>query len=164
MPKAVICMASTQTQAQIIINRLQHAGIEADNISLVMSDQSTRYGQPANLTSLLTLLKNVGRLVIPGVGFFLAAGPLLAEVQKTPDSTHDGVAGALVKFGLAEDEARRYQDMVKSGEILITFHAPDKDEAQRIREILDNTDGECVSIIGEEDFVFVNDQLRSSRM
>lgn len=164
MPKAVICMAKTQTQAQVIISRLQHAGILADNISIVMSDQSTRYGQPANSESLLTLLKNIGRLVIPGVGFFLAAGPLISEIQKTPQSTHDGLAGALVSLGLPEHEANRYQDMVKSWGILIAFHAPDKDEAQRIREILDNTDSECISVIGEEDLISADHYLRSTSM
>lgn len=164
MSKAVICMAKTQTQAQVIITRLQHAGILPDNISIVMADHSTRYGQPANLEGLLTLLKNVGRLVIPGVGFFLATGPLLLETQNTPESVHNGVAGALVNFGLPDYEANWYQDMVKAGAILIVFHAPDKDEAQRIREILDNTDVDSISVVGEEDIASMDDQLQSRQM
>lgn len=161
MPKAVICMAKTQTQAQAIVNRLEHAGIAPDDISIVMSDHSGRLGQVANSEALLGLLKGVGRLVIPGAGFFIAAGPLLSAIQETPQSTRAGVAGALMSFGLPESEASRRQDLVKAGAILISFHAPDNDEAQRIREILDNTDVEDISIVGEEDLTDMNRYLRS---
>lgn len=151
MPKAVICMAKTQTQAQIIIDRLEHAGISPDDVSIVMSDHSSRFGFSPNSDVLLALLKSVGRIVIPGVGFFVAAGPLLNAIQYSPQSTSAGVAGALVHFGLPEFEASRRQELVQSGAILISFHTSNNDEARRIREILDNTDGEDISVIGEED-------------
>lgn len=161
MPKAVICMAKTQTQSQAIISRLQHAGIASDDISIVMSDHSGRYGQLPNSAALLCLLKGVGKIVMPGAGFFVAAGPILTVIHDTPTSTLEGVAGALVSFGLAEYEASRLQDLVRSGAILIVFHTPDNDEARRIREILDNTDVEDISIVGEEDLTDTGHYLRS---
>lgn len=162
MPKAVICMAKTQTQAQVIINRLENAGIASDHISIVMSDHSNRFGQPANLEALLCLLNNVNRLVIPGAGFFIAAGPLIAAIQETPQSARERVVGALIHFGMQEFDATRYEDMVRKGDILMSFHAPDNDEAQRIGEILDNTDVENIMIIGEEDLTALNYSVRSS--
>lgn len=161
MPKAVICMAKTQTQSQVIISRLQHAGIAPDDISIVMSDHSGRYGQLPNSEALLSLLKGVGKIVIPGAGFFVAAGPILTAIRDTPQSTLEGVAGALVSFGLAEYEASRLQDLARSGAILIVFHTPDNDEARRIREILDNTDVEDISIVGEEDLTDTGHYMRS---
>ena len=161
MPKTVICMASTQTQAQAIVNRLEHAGIAANDISIVMADHSGRYGQAPNSESLLGLLEGVGRIVIPGAGFFIAAGPILSAIHDTPQSTLDGVAGALMGFGLPEYEASRHQNMIKAGGILICFRTPDNDEAWRIREILDNTDVEDISIVGEEDLSDMNRYLNS---
>lgn len=162
MPKAVICMAKTQTQAQIIIDRLEHAGIEPDDVSIVMSDHSSRFGFPPNSENLLRLLKGVGRIVIAGAGFFVAAGPLLKAIQDSPQSTSAGVAGALIHFGLPEHEASRHQELVQLGAILIAFHTSNNDEAQRIREILENTDGEDISVIGEEDLADM-DIYKSSR-
>lgn len=162
MPKAVICMAKTQVQAQGIIKRLECAGIGADHVSIVMSDHSSRFGQPANSEALMRLLNNVKRLVIPGAGFFIVAGPLNAAIQETPLSAREKVVGALLHFGMSEYDATRYEDMVKQGDILVSFHAPDNDEAQRIEEILDNTDVENIMIIGEEDFTVVNHSVRSS--
>lgn len=162
MPKAVICMAKTQTQAQVIIKRLECAGIALDHISIVMSDHSSRFGQPANLEALLSLLNNVKRWVIPEAGFFIAAGPLMAAIQEIPPSVREKVMGALIHFGMCESDATRYEEMVKKGDILMSFHAPDNDEAQRIGEILDNTDVENIMIIGEEDLTAVNPSLRSS--
>lgn len=160
MPKAVICMAKTQTQAHAVINRLQHAGIASVDISIVMPDHSGRYGQLANSEALLGLLSGLGKIVIPGAGFFIAAGPILLAIQNTPKSTLESVSGALINFGLPEYESIRLQDLVKSGAILISFRTSDNDEAQRIREILDNTDVEDISIVGEED---LNDTCQSLR-
>lgn len=161
MPKAVICMTKTQNQAHAIINRLEHAGIASVDISIVMSDHSGRYGHMANSEALVGLLSGVGKIVMPGAGFFVAAGPILTAIHNTPKSTLEGVAGALVGFGLPEYEASRLQDMVRSGAILISFHTPDNDEAHRIREILDNTDVEDISIVGEEDLTDRLHYLRS---
>ena len=161
MPKTVICMANTQTQAQAIVNRLEHAGIAPDDISIVMADHSGRYGHAPNSESLLGLLEGVGRIVIPGAGFFIAAGPILRAIQDTPQSTLDGVAGALMGFGLPAYEAIRHQDLVKAGAILMAFRTPDSDEARRIREILDNTDVEDISIVGEENLTEMSRHLNS---
>ena len=160
MPKAVICMAKTQTQAHTIINRLQHAGIAPVDISIVMPDHSRRHGL-SNSEALLSLLSGIGKIVIPAAGFFIVAGPISIAIRNTSKSTREGVAGVLIYFGLTEYEASRLQDLVKSGAILISFHTPDNDEAQRIREILDNTDVEDISIVGEEDLSDSRHYLRS---
>ena len=161
MPKTVICIVKNQTQAHTVINRLQHAGIASDNISLVMSDHSGRYGQKPNSEDLLGLLSRTGKIVMPRAGFFVAAGPILVAIQDTPESTLKGVSGALISFGLPEFEANRLHDMVRSGAILIAFHTPDNDEAQRIREILDNANVEEISIAGDEDLSDTRHYLRS---
>lgn len=161
MPKAVICMVKTQTQAQALLTRLAHAGIGPDHVSLVMADHSERHGYPPNSEALLGLLTGVGRIVMSGTGFFIVAGPVLNAIQDSPQSTLEGVAGALMHFGSNKQEAHDYQDWGRAGNILVVFHAPDNDEAQRIREILDNADVEKISIIGEEDLTDMNRYLHT---
>lgn len=151
MAKIVTCIAKTQTQAQVIIDRLEHAGIEPKDVSIVMADHSGKLGSLPNSEALLGLLTVIGKIVIPRAGFFIAAGPLLDVIRDTPKSTLEGVAGALVHSGLPGHEASRLEDLIKSGAILIAFYTPYNDEALRIREILDNTDVEDISIAGEED-------------
>lgn len=161
MSKTVLCMAKTQAQAHTIIDRLERAGIESKDVSLVMADYSVKYGHVPNSENLLKLLTGIGKIVMPHAGFFVAAGPILTVIRDTPKSTLEGVAGALVHFGLPEYEASRLQDMVKSGAILLAFHTPDNDEANRIREILDNTDAEDIFIAGEEDLTGTHHFMRS---
>jgi len=161
MPKAVICLAKTQTEAQATVSRLEQAGIASADISIVFADHSGRYGHAANSPALLGLLTGMGKIVIPGAGFYIAAGPILTAIRDTPKSTLEGVHGALMSFGLSEYEASRLQDQVKSGAILMTFHTPDNDEAQRIREILDNTEVEDICVVGEEDLTDSHHSLRS---
>lgn len=151
MPKIILCILENQSQAQTIIDRIEHAGIEPANISIAMGDQSERYGQEAPSPGLLDLLARTGKIVIRGSGFFLLAGPLLATLQETPKSILEGLAGALHHLGLPEFEANRIQDWVKTGKILVVFHVPDNDEAHRISEILHNTDAKDISVYGEED-------------
>lgn len=163
MAKTVLCMAKTQAQAHTIIDRLEHAGIESKDVSLVMADHSVKYGHVPNSEDLLKLLTGIGKITMPHAGFFVVAGPLLTVIRDTPKSTLEGVAGALVHFGFPEYEASRLQDMVKSGAILLSFHTPDNDEANRIREILENTDAEDISIAGEEDLTGTHHFMRSLR-
>lgn len=152
MPKAVICMANTQTQAQVIIDRLERAGVAPGEVSLVMPDNSSRYGFCPNSPELLGLLRNPGRIVMSGYGFFVVAGPLCSLMHASAHATAAGLVGALTDFGLEESKASDYQQRVKLGGILILFHTSHNDEALRIQEILENTDGEEILIFGEGDF------------
>ncbi len=182
MSKAVICIAKTQIQAETIITRLQQAGISTSDISVLMPDRSgsrdfahehnTKAPEGATIGvgaggvagGVLGLLAGIGALAIPGVGPFIAAGPIMAALSGAAvGATIGGIAGALVGLGMPEFEAKQYESKVKNGNILISVHAYDKDEAERIEEILEAADAEDISVTGEEDVSDSDEPVRRRR-
>ena len=168
MSKAVICLANTKDQAETIVTNLKNSGILNTNISVLLPDLSgnrdfshehntkapegTTIGVSAGGVAggVLGLLAGIGALAIPGVGPFIAAGPIMAALSGAAvGAAIGGVAGALVGMGMPEYEAKQYEDKVKNGNILISVHSNDNDEAQRIKEIMEDAEAEDVSITGE---------------
>jgi len=91
-------------------------------------------------------LAGIGTLAIPGVGPLVAAGPILAALSGLAvGGTVGGVSGALIGMGIPEYEARQYEGRLREGNILISIHADDSDQASRIREILSEEKAEDVS-------------------
>lgn len=94
----------------------------------------------------LGLLAGVGALAIPGVGPFIAAGPIMAALSGAAiGATTGGVVGGLIGMGIPEIEAKRYEDKLKSGNYLIAVHAHDGDETDRAKEIFKNAGADDIS-------------------
>lgn len=168
MSKAVICLANTRDHAESIITNLTNAGISTSNISVLLSDRSgnrdfahernTKAPEGATMGAsaggvaggVLGLLAGIGALAIPGVGPFIAAGPIMAALSGAAvGAAIGGVTGALVGMGMPEYEAKQYEDKVKNGNVLISIHSNDSDEAERIKDIMEDAEAEDVSITGE---------------
>src|SRR5947209_19651926 len=91
----------------------------------------------------LGLLAGIGALAIPGVGPFIAAGPIMATLAGVGvGGTVGGVVGALVGMGIPEYEAKRYEGAVKSGGILLSVHCDNSDWTKKAKEILEQTGAE----------------------
>jgi hypothetical protein len=89
-------------------------------------------------------------LAIPGVGPFIAAGPIVAALAGAgAGGVIGGIAGALVGMGIPEYEAKRYEGRVKEGGILLSVHCDDSNWTKRAKEILERTGAEDVSSTGE---------------
>jgi hypothetical protein len=95
-------------------------------------------------------LAGIGALAIPGVGPFIAAGPIVAALAGLGvGGAVGGIAGALIGMGIPEYEAKRYEGRVKSGGILLSVHSDDSDWTKRAKEILENTGAQDVASAGE---------------
>jgi hypothetical protein len=95
-------------------------------------------------------LAGIGALAIPGLGPFIAAGPIMAALAGAGvGGTVGGVVGALVGMGIPEYEAKRYEGRVKSGGILLSVHCDNSEWTKKAREILTQTGAEDVSSTGE---------------
>jgi hypothetical protein len=95
-------------------------------------------------------LVGIGALAIPGVGAFIAAGPILAALAGMgAGAVLGGASGALVGLGIPEYEAQRYEGSVKAGGILVSVHCDDPGWASRAKEILEAAGAEDVSASGE---------------
>ena len=95
-------------------------------------------------------LVGIGSLAIPGLGPFIAAGPIVAALAGAgAGAAVGGLVGALVGMGIPEYEAKRYEGRVKNGGILLSVHADSSDWTKRAKEILGRTGAEDVSSTGE---------------
>lgn len=161
---SVFGIVKTYSQAEQIVESLQTAGFDSSEISVLLPDKEGKHDighvkatkAPEGATTgaatggvtggVLGLLAGIGALAIPGVGPFIAAGPIMAALSGAAiGATTGGVVGGLIGLGIPEIEARRYVDKLKSGNYLIAVHVHDGDEKDRAKEIFESADAEDIS-------------------
>ena len=153
--KSVFCLATSRTQAEQIVDQLKTSNFSNNDISVLFPDKETNRdfahekntkapegavtgaGTGGVLGGALGWLVGIGALAIPGVGPFIAAGPIMAALSGAAiGATAGGVAGGLIGLGIPELEAKRYEGKIKQGNILISVHAEDSDEIKRAKAAL----------------------------
>lgn len=168
--KSVFCIANSYAQADTIVDRLKAANFSYSDISVLFPDKSgTRdfahekntkapegaaagAGTGGAVGGALGWLAGIGMLAIPGVGPFIAAGPIMAALSGAAvGAAVGGIGGALVGMGIPEYEAKRYEGKVKSGNILISVHTDTSDELKRAKEIFEECRAGDISTAGEAD-------------
>lgn len=168
MSKTVICLANTQTQAETIVQRLNESGIPTSDVSVLLPDKAgtrdfaheqhtkapegTAIGAGAGGVTggVFGLLVGIGALAIPGLGPFIAAGPIMAALSGAAvGATIGGIAGALIGMGIPEYEAKQYEAKIKEGNILISVHTADGDVVDRVKKIMKEAGADDISSTGE---------------
>ena len=95
-------------------------------------------------------LLGVGALAIPGLGPFIAAGPIMAALAGAGvGGAVGGITGALIGMGIPEYEAKRYEGRVKDGGILLSVHCDTSEGVKRAKQVLERTGAQDVSSSGE---------------
>lgn len=95
-------------------------------------------------------LAGVGALAIPGLGPFIAAGPIMGLLAGAgAGGAIGGLVGSLVGMGIPEYEAKRYEGRIKSGGILLSVHCDESEWVTRAKRILEETGAEDISSSGE---------------
>lgn len=95
-------------------------------------------------------LVGLGTLAIPGIGPFVAAGPIMAALAGAGvGGTVGGVAGGLIGLGIPEYEAKRYEDFVKKGGILLSVHVDDSAWEKKAKKLMETTGAKDISSTGE---------------
>lgn len=166
---AVFGIYSTRTAVENATDSLVQAGFPLSDISVLLpeslggpkdmgTEKATKApeGAAAGVTTggviggTLGLLAGVGMLAIPGLGPFIAAGPIMAGLAGLGvGGAVGGVTGALIGMGIPEFEAKRYEGRLKKGGILLSVHCDTSDEIKRAKEVVERTGGEDVSSTGE---------------
>jgi len=155
MSTTVYAILPTVEDADRVVDELRRRGFASGDISLLFPDrkQTTDFvhekhtkapeGATAGVTTggviggALGWLAGIGSLAIPGVGPFIAAGPIMAALSGAAiGATVGGITGALVGMGIPEVEAKRYEGKLKEGHILISVLASDADDAEEVEEVL----------------------------
>jgi hypothetical protein len=95
-------------------------------------------------------LAGIGALTIPGLGPFIAAGPLMVSLAGLgAGGAVGGIAGALIGAGIPEYEARRFEGRVRNGGILLSVHCDNSEWTKRAKEILKSTGADDIASTGE---------------
>lgn len=169
MATSVFCIVKTSPQAESIVDDLRASGFSSNDISVLFPDKAgTRdfahekntkapEGAAAGATTggvvggTLGWLVGIGALAIPGLGPFIAAGPIMAALGGAAvGAAAGGVTGALVGMGIPELEAKQYEGKLRSGNLLISVHTEDRDQRSRAKEIFERHGAEDISSAGEE--------------
>lgn len=166
--KSVICIAPSEFKASLIVGCLKDEGFSNNDISVLLPDKrGTRDfayekgtkapegaavggGTGAVLGGTLGWLVGIGALAIPGVGPFVAAGPITAALSGAAvGGAVGGLGGALVGMGVPEYEAKQFEGKLKEGNILISVHCRNSEEIDRVKSVFKKADAEDISVVGE---------------
>lgn len=167
--KSVFGFARDEAQACRIVDELKSAGFNNNDISALLPDRSgtrdfahkketkapegavTGASTGGVLGGVLGWLVGVGSLAIPGVGPFIAAGPIMAALGGAAvGGAAGGVVGALIGMGVPEYEAKRYEARLRDGRILLSVHSESSDSTKRAKEIFERAGAEEIATAGEE--------------
>ena len=168
--KATFGMVRSEAQAETAVDALQSAGFSGSDISVLFPDKGgtrdfayekntkapegavTGAGAGGVVGGTLGLLAGIGTLAIPGLGPFIAAGPIMAALSgAAAGATVGGVAGALIGLGIPELEAKRYAGKIQDGGVLISVHVENAEETRRAKSVLEQSGATDVVSAGESD-------------
>ena len=169
MSKSIVGIAKNRLDVETAVADLRASGIAATDISVLVPDsggipetgtvKATKAPEGAATGAVaggvtggaIGLLAGVGSLAIPGLGPFIAAGPIMAALSGAAvGATAGGMIGALTGLGIPELEAKLYEHRIKKGGYLVAVHVNDSNESKDIREILKRNHLEDVSAVTEK--------------
>jgi hypothetical protein len=165
------------------LEALRTAGFRGTDISVLMPENvgtkdfvhkkdtkapegaTTGVASGAVIGGALGWLAGIGALAIPGLGPFIAAGPIMGLLAGAgAGGAVGGVAGALIGMGIPEYEAKRYEGRVKSGGILLSVHCDSSEWVKRGKQILERTGAEEIGTAGEASADYAMSDRPASRI
>jgi len=166
---AVFGIFGSRAAAERCVDLLLSNSFRSDDISVLAPDrQATKElatekntkvpeGTAAGATAggaiggTLGLLAGIGSLAIPGLGPFIAAGPIMGALAGAgAGAAAGGLIGALVGMGIPEYEAKRYEGRVKNGGILVSVHCDNSDWVSKAKNVLKEAGADDISSAGEK--------------
>lgn len=166
--KSVFCIATSREQADRIVDNLKIASFSSNDISVLFPDKGTTRdfahekntkapegavtgaGTGGVIGGALGWIAGIGALAIPGIGPFIAAGPIMAALSGAAiGATVGGITGALIGMGIPELEAKRYEGKIKAGNLLISVHTENSEQVNLAKDIFDKAGAEDICTTGE---------------
>src|SRR5450432_1360069 len=165
---AVFGIYPSYTAVEVGVDALREAGFRNTDISALFPENAgtrdfahekntkapegatTGAGTGAVLGGAMGWLLGIGAIAIPGLGPFIAAGPIMAALAGAGvGGAVGGITGALVGMGIPEYEAKRYEGRVKDGGVLLSVHFNTSEEISKAETLLKQTGAEDIASTGE---------------
>ena len=166
--KSVLGIYATRPGTENAIAAFREAGFANTDISLLLPESlgskelvtqketkapegaSVGAGSGAVIGGALGWLAGIGALAIPGLGPFIAAGPIMATLAGIGvGGAVGGFSGLLIGLGLPEYEAKHYEARMQKGGILLSVHCESSDEIDRAKRIMERAGAEDISVVSE---------------
>lgn len=176
--RKIVGVFHTEQEVMDTIERLQAQGYRMDEISVIAKDRNEittvieergTKGPEGVTAGAVTggalggiggLLLGMGALAIPGIGPFIAAGPIVAGLTGMAVGAGSGsLIGGLIGLGFPEDEAKIYNDYLESGHILVLVDS-DRDRESHVYDTF-RTNNSLNASMYEDDYSY-RDRNRDS--
>jgi hypothetical protein len=165
---AVVGIYPTHASLEVGVQALKDAGFRPTDISVLYPENQGGKGSAyvngeaapegaatgasagAVVGGILGWLAGVGTLAIPGMGPFVAAGPIIAALAGAGAAgLVGGLAGGLAGLGVPASEANGYQERLKEGGTLLSVQSDNLYWMLRAKEILYSTGALDISSPGQ---------------
>lgn len=169
MSKSIVGIAKSRPEVEAVVDDLITNNVLAEDISVLLPDsggipdtglvKATKAPEGATTGAItggvaggaLGVLAGIGALAIPGVGPFIAAGPIMAALSGAAvGAAAGGVVGSLVGLGIPELEAKVYEKRINEGGYLVAVHVRDDYRPKAIREVLERNGLEDITAVSEK--------------
>ena len=167
--KALFAIFDNRSSVESAVTRLKADGFRSSDVSVLLQDggDTKAFAHKMNTKApegaatgattgalaggALGWLAGVGALAIPGIGPFVAAGPIMAAIAGAGiGGTVGGVAGGLIGLGIPEYEAKRFESEVKNGGMLLSVHVDDAAWSAKAKQIVRDCGARDISVASEE--------------
>jgi hypothetical protein len=166
--KTVFGIIASRQQSENTVHSLQQAGFGTNDISALLPDkggtrdfaheQHTKapegalmgVGAGGAVGGTLGLLAGLGLLAVPGIGPFLAVGPIFAALGGAAvGAAAVGIVGGLVGMGVPELVAKQYEGKLRGGNILVSVHCENETERLLAKQVLETNGAKHIVSTGE---------------
>lgn len=162
--KSIFCFATSRHQADRIVDHLRTESFSKNDISVLFANQGampelshenitkaaldevTGAGTGSFIGEPLNWIAGIGVLAIPGLGPFMAAGPIIAALSGAAGGE---IGGGLMSLGISEMEARRYERDLDNGNILLCVHTDDVGDIARAKDVFKQAAAQNICCSGE---------------
>jgi len=167
--KSVFCIAKSLQQAEQIVDQLKRANFSNNDISVLFPDKGTTRdfahekhtkapegavtgaSTGGVLGGALGWIAGIGALAVPGVGPFIAAGPIISALSGAAvGAALGGIAGGLIGLGIPELEAKRYEGKIREGNILLSVHTQNSEALDQAEDIFTNAGAQDICATAEK--------------
>jgi hypothetical protein len=170
--RTVFGVYSTRDNAESALDALRSAGFSSSNVSVLLpenmgptgderiaGEHSTKAPQGATagagsgavVGGALGWLAGMGALIIPGLGPFLAAGPLVAAlVGAGVGGALGGFVGSLIGIGIPEDEAKLYEARMRKGSVLLAVQCATEGQVQEAEATVKDSGATDITVSAEK--------------